>query len=275
MFAMVLLLAFGAVEAAGRSQQKITPVESVINLLEKLEKQTMEEGKAEAAAYDKFACFCKEQADEKLYSITKKNEKIALLTAEIKALQGDITKLDQEISTLNSDIDQLKTTCEAEQKTNDEEFNKYAITRDDLAGAISGITEAIEMLKAGQAPGLIQEKVDSVMQKGGAAAASLIQISQQPAGFKFHSGGIIEIMQNTMKQFKVNKNDLDAEWAEKKHTFDMAQGARMNQIKALEQNLSEAEKENAAKQERKNMAEDDKTKTTEDKNAAKQERKNM
>merc|ERR1719230_1415138 len=70
-----------------------------------------------------------------------------------------------------------------------------------------------------------------------------------------------------MKQFKVNKNDLDAEWAEKKHTFDMAQGARMNQIKALEQNLSEAERENAAKQERKNMAEDDKTKTDTDKTA--------
>merc|ERR1719473_2132660 len=126
----------------------------------------MEEGKAEAAAYDKFACFCKEQADEKLYSITKKGEKIALLTAEIKALQGDITKLDQAISTLNTDIDALKTTCEEEQKTNDEDFNKYAITRDDLAGAISGIQEAIEMLKAGQAPGLIQERIDSVMQRG-------------------------------------------------------------------------------------------------------------
>merc|ERR1719421_1657889 len=76
----------------------ITPVESVINLLEKLQKQTMEEGKKEAAAYDKFACFCKEQSDDKLYSITKKAEQVAFLGAEIKALSTDVTKLNQEIA---------------------------------------------------------------------------------------------------------------------------------------------------------------------------------
>merc|ERR1719440_2665186 len=107
----VFFVAIGAAHGAARVQQDITPVQSVINLLEKLEKQTMEEGKAEADAYDKFACFCKEQADEKLYSITKANEKISLLTAEIKSLTGDITNLNQEISTLNTDIDDLKKNC--------------------------------------------------------------------------------------------------------------------------------------------------------------------
>merc|ERR1740138_221107 len=126
---LVALTLLGAVSA-----EKVTPVESVINLLEKLEKQTMDEGKAEAAGYDKFACFCKEQADEKLYSITKADQKIELLTAEVKALQGDITGLNKEIADLNKEIDDTQATCDAEQKARDEAFNAYAITRDDLAG---------------------------------------------------------------------------------------------------------------------------------------------
>merc|ERR1719460_2783766 len=92
-------------------------------------------------------------------------------------------------------------------------------------------------------------------------------MTEDPAGFKFHSGEIVELMMETKKKFIINKNDLDAEEAEKKHTFDMAQGARFNQIKALEASLADAESSSAEKEEAKAMAEDDKTKTTEDKDA--------
>merc|ERR1719171_891942 len=93
--------------------------------------------------------------------------------------------------------------------------------------------------------------------------------SGQAAGSKFHSGAIVEVLQNTLKTFKVNKNDVDAEEAEKKHTFDMAQGARKNQIKALEETLEQSEKESADKEEQNNIAKEELAKTTKDRTADK------
>merc|ERR1719478_1532762 len=86
---------------------KVTPMEKVIGLLKDLSAKVAAEGKKEAAAYDKYACFCKEQADEKLYSIEKSDAKIADLKAEIKELDTAIAKLNGEISDLSKQISKL------------------------------------------------------------------------------------------------------------------------------------------------------------------------
>jgi prefoldin subunit 5 len=163
-FAAFLLIGLGVSHGA---EEKISAVQSVIALLEKLEKQTMEEGKAYAKDYDKFACFCKEQADEKLYSITKANEKLGMLNAEIKALTGEITNLGKDISSLNTEIDDLKKTSEDEQEANDKRNAAYIQKANDMQGAIDGCGAAIEMLKGGQSPGLIQEKIAESVSKLG------------------------------------------------------------------------------------------------------------
>ena len=62
------------------------------------------EGKEEAKAYDKYACFCKEQATGKQYAIEKANELEERLTAEIEAAESEKERLEGEISTLNDEI---------------------------------------------------------------------------------------------------------------------------------------------------------------------------
>merc|ERR1719443_2200366 len=89
------------------TQHKVTPVEKVIELLTKLEGEVQAEGKKEAAAYDKFACFAKEQADDKFYAITKSNKKIDMQKAQIKALAAEIKDLQQQISDLRKEVKDL------------------------------------------------------------------------------------------------------------------------------------------------------------------------
>jgi len=172
----------------------------------------------------------------------------------------------------------LTKTCEDKQKERDEEFNQYALTRDDLAAAIRGCNGAIELLKSGKAPGsLIQDVMSTAMIHGALKANSrdveaLLQLAQDPGtahGSQFHSDAIVEVMQNTLKTFKVNKNDVDAEESEKKHTFNLAQSARKAQIKALQETLAESEKEAAEKETANQIATDEKTKTEADRVADK------
>merc|ERR1719478_306465 len=116
--------------------QKVNPVQKVISLLEKAQAEVQEEGKAEAAAYDKFACFCKDTADEKLHTITKGHEKVALLEAEIEALATDIAALANETAATRQDKADTEATMEAAAETRASQFALFQSDDTDLQGAI-------------------------------------------------------------------------------------------------------------------------------------------
>merc|ERR1719454_1837382 len=61
----------------------VSPVEKVITLLEDLKEKSEDEGKAEAETYDTFACFCKDNTEEKSESVLDGQDNIEELSADI------------------------------------------------------------------------------------------------------------------------------------------------------------------------------------------------
>ena len=134
----VVALCAGDVAARQTVKAQVTPVEKVIELLHSLQDQTAAEGKKEAAAYDKYACFCKEQADEKLYMIEKSEKKIAKLDAKINQLETDISELNKAIGDLAAEIDELTHKIDEDQEQRNHQHSEYKIVDADTVAAIRG-----------------------------------------------------------------------------------------------------------------------------------------
>merc|ERR1740138_1109699 len=94
----------GAVRSAEKLEGPTTPTGKVIHLLKDLSAKITSAGKDEAASYDKFACFCKEQADGKLYAIEKSNKTIEGQDARIEELDTEINDLVTAISGLSEKV---------------------------------------------------------------------------------------------------------------------------------------------------------------------------
>jgi chromosome segregation ATPase len=207
---LLLVAAFGADQ-----KQKVNPVEKVTSLLEKIQTEIEEEGKAEAAAYDKYACFCKEQADNKQYAIEKFSEQIEVLSAKIEAKSATKSQLDADISQLGIEIGEVESDQEAAQGIRDTENTDYVEREDKLSTAIQRMKDAIEALKAAM-PAMLTQKYQTVIHDSIAMAdvlgikheaASLLQ--QTPAAYSSHSNEVIGTLESLLKNFKQKKIQCD------------------------------------------------------------------
>merc|ERR1719456_829213 len=81
-----------------------SPVTKVILLISRVQTNIENEGKKEAKQYDKYACFCKEQADGKQYAIEKSDAKIKKATAQIELLDSQINELNEELKELKGHV---------------------------------------------------------------------------------------------------------------------------------------------------------------------------
>merc|ERR1719253_174602 len=235
MMLALLCVALGAV-----TQQKVNPVEQVTALLEKLQAEVEEEGKSEAAAYDKFACFCKEQADNKQYAIEKFQEQENVLSGKIQAKEATKNQLDTEISEHNADV----TTLEGEHETAIDALQASKGEMTDSAGGYTLLAKYSETIKNGLA---VAESLK--LSKGGKDLLNLLEQPDTAHAYAYHSNEIVMTLESLLKDFRQQKVTTDEEERSDRQSFEMTAGARRNQITALQKAASEKAEASAALQE--------------------------
>jgi len=277
---------------AGNSAAKVTPVEKVSQLLTKLSAKVEEEGQAEAVAYDKFACFCKDQADNKLYATENSQEKIDKLTADIDLLETEITDHNTAADEANTTWTDATTESETEVAARDTERVAYEGEDLQVTKAIKAVRGAIEALQGGQA----FEQVDMSLLQKAASLASLAEMTEaeqsrlselvnQPVGrtkslegsagaggqnaYEYHSNEIIELLQRLMKQFKARKEKILVGEQVSKHAHDKEEMSRQHTISMAKADEAENRMQSSKKSAVKEGKEADKTQETADMDADK------
>jgi hypothetical protein len=246
---MLLLSLVAAFKAD--TQQKVNPVEKVTSLLEKLQGEIEADGKAEAASYDKFACFCKEQADNKQYAIEKFIEQETSLTATIADKTAKKAQLDSEIAKHGQEITKLNKEQDDAQDARDGEHAVYVEKAADLATAVERMGGAIDQLSGSK--GQMADAKVSLMSKHSELIRDSLTLAESlrvpkehysmlqgdPHGYSYHSNEIVATFQKLLKDFKTKKVETDQEEQATRQAFEMESGARRNLIKAEEKSKSE------------------------------------
>jgi len=211
---------------AGASASEVTPIDKVISLIEGMKSEVEADGKSEAKAYDKFACFSKSTTAKKSKSIQRGTERIGLLSADIADMTQDSNEKKDELAGRKKDQEQHKqdladTTARcAKQKA------EYQAEEADLSKAIQGLEDAIKAMKNSK-PSLMQikaslgktfemaEAMNLLKSAKHKAVSALIQTSVDPSDpeYDFHSDDIIKVCEDLLVDYKDNRQTLNDEWA--------------------------------------------------------------
>jgi len=251
-------------DAAAADQSKMAAVDKVITMLDDLQKQVLAEGEAEAQTYNKFSCFCKDTTREKTDAIKKGEDSVAALSATIESLASDRDGLDTTISGLEADIAAAEKTIAEAKAERKATLDVYEKNEADMSGAIAALEGAIEALKASKGPSLVQLQSMSktlrlaadmadALGYGENAQKAMAFLQQAPdvpmENYKFHSGDIIDTLENLLKDFRAKKVDIDKEEVSSVAAHDSLVQEQTDILKAKNGELDAAKKSKAQKQE--------------------------
>jgi hypothetical protein len=264
---LFLLLLSSAVQARAvrlSTEQDITPVQKVIMMVQELQNKVAAEGKAEAATYDKFACFCKSKTDEKTKAIAASELDVEDATTLITSLNADRDQLDLDIQDSQTTIETFDETVKTATNMRAKEKATFEAALADMESSIAQLESGLQSLKASaflqgqsqesaftQVREMVRTALDMADSLDLLAArgpvAALLQAPDVPvADYTFHAGDIIETLETLHKEFRDKKVELERSEARAESDFNLAIQSKKHQLEQAELSLDDQKKQRAA-----------------------------
>jgi len=274
-----LIALFVLIAEAGR----VTPVEKVTELLKNLAQKVEQEGQAEAVAYDKYACFCKQQADDKQYAIETSNSTITQLTARINKLSAEISDLVSQIRALGTEIVRLDNAMKTNKQDRDADHANFTSEMAGIDSAIDTVERAIAALTGAKKALVGRAELEASLAQVAITAEAMLSDADtgrlrslmslgQPGDsytYQYRSNDIIATLQDVLAFFKRRKEEVWANEFEARKRYDINQLSLKNQTRYAKQEKLEKENVHAVKSDEEAQAEADKDTETTDMNADK------
>jgi len=250
--------------AAGQAarEAKMAAVNKVTTMLEDLKSQVLDEGEAEAATYNKFACFCKDTTKEKTEAIKEGEDEKNDLTATIKDLMGTRMKLDASIKELLGDIETAEQEMKEAEAARAKALATYKANEADLLAALEALTGAIQKLKSSKSPSLLQFQsmrqtiktammlADALSIGSGSTQKTISAFLQQAPevqmeDYKFHSDDIIGTLEKLLDEFRTEKTSVDEAEVKSVQEHTLFMQMKTDLLKKLNHELAVAKKKKA------------------------------
>lgn len=246
-------------EAADKAiDKKQAATDKALHMLQALKDQVTVEGEVEVAAYNKFACFCKDTTTDRLASIATGKDQQSSLTTSINTLSSKRDTLDTTIEAALSAIAGLEADMKSLEGQRRKTLKLYQSNTADLNAGLAGLRGAIQQLKASKTPSLMQlhsvsETVrtaallaDALGLGGKISNKAVTLLLQQPANdvqmedYKYHSDGIIKVLEDLLVDFTKEQTEVNKNEVESIKVHDEAMQAKMHAKKTKNHELTKA-----------------------------------
>merc|ERR1719335_261366 len=243
---LALLMGLGAPSLA--AEEKGTPVQKVLEMMNEMLAKGKAEKEAETKVFEEYAEWVDDKTQEAGFTIKTAKADIEELTAEAEKADADVADLSEKIAELDAQIAGWEADQKAATELRDSEKAEYLKVSTDYGESLDALDRAINVLEKQayarpQAEMLLQKMAVNVRGMERVLAAFLEMKSKADdslrgsgapavAAYESQSGGIIEMLEKLKKKFKAELDTVETEEANKAHAYDLEMLHLGNSIEA-------------------------------------------